>query len=217
MKKTNILLIIIFLVFNQKIKSQITQLELASGISKTDFSYFSIKPLNKKETFSISTLAFFQKYHGKEHLIFDEIGVQTTVFWNINKFLSVGPSLYYNSVAGFSERISLLVSIKKEKFTLSVIPSIAHLELTNFINGELFLQLQFVQPIKKHWKFLLSAQVLSHWDKFSKHSRSFQQIRTGCSYKKNQFGLFVDFDQYGQNPISKTSVGLFFRKIFINN
>ncbi|TYP74417.1 hypothetical protein BD809_104237 [Aquimarina intermedia] len=205
------------LIFSQKAIAQITQLELASGIAKTDFTYFSIRPIDDNKIFSISTLAFFQKYHEKENIIFDELGVQTTAFWNFSKHISIGPSLYHNSVAGFSERISLLFSTKAKRFSFTTIPSIAHLELTNFINGELFVQLQYMQPLKKQWSLLFSAQILTHWDKFSTHARSFQQVRTGLSYKTTQFGLAADFDQYGKTPIKKISVGLFVKKTFLHN
>ncbi|WP_121065447.1 hypothetical protein [Maribacter vaceletii] len=216
MKKTHVILIFFFLVISQKVVAQFTQLEFASGIGKTDFTSFSNRPIDDKKTFSILTLAFFQKYHNKENIIFDELGVQTTAFWNFSKSISIGPSLYYNSVAGFSERISLLFNVKTKRFSLVVIPSVAHLEVSNFINGELVVQIQLTQPLKKEWNALLSAQILTHWDKFSIHSRSFQQIRTGLSYKTTQFGLAADFDQYGKNPITKTSIGFFVRKIFIN-
>ncbi len=216
MKKINTFLILSLLVFSEKVKAQITQLEFAPGISKIDFSSFSIRPINDNKTFSISTLAFFQKYYEKENIIFDEIGVQTTAFWNFSKSISIGPSLYYNSVAGFSERISLLFSARTERFSFTAIPSIAHLEVKNFINGELFLQIQFTQPLKKQWSLLLNTQILTHWDKFSTHARSFQQARIGLSYKTTQFGLAADFDQYGNAPITKTSIGLFARKIFLN-
>ena len=98
--------------------TQIKQLELASGISKTDLTSFSINPLNKKQTVSLSTLAFFQKFHSKEDYPFDEVGVQTTSFWNFSKWASIGPSLYFNSVAGFSERISLQLTSKTKKFKI---------------------------------------------------------------------------------------------------
>lgn len=216
MKKIKIALVILFGLIAQKGTTQITQLELASGIDKTDFTSFSIQPIHKKNTFSIATLAFFQKYHQKEEAIFDEIGVQTTGFWNFSKFLSIGPSLYYNSVAGFSQRLSLLLNIGGENFTISLIPSLAYLRLTDNVNGELFGQIQLFQPLKKYWKLLLSAQILSHWDKFSMHARSFQQIRAGFSHKGTQFGYAVDFDQYGENSITKTSMGLFLRKVFLS-
>lgn len=216
MKKAQTILVLSFLMFSQKMIAQFSQLELASGIAKTDFTSFSIRPINDEKTVSISTLAFFQKFHEEENTIYDELGVQTNAFWNFSKYISIGPSLYYNSVSGFSERLSFLFSTKTKSFSFTAIPSLAHMELTNFINGELFVQIQLTQAIKNEWNALLSATILSHWDQFSAHSRSFQQLRLGLSYKTTQFGFATDFDQYGKAPETETSIGLFVRKTFTN-
>ena len=197
--------------------AQFTQLELASGPKKTDFTSFSFIPLTQKAEFSIATLTFFQKYHQQEELIFDELGVQSTIYWNINKAISVGPGLYYNSVSGFTERLSVLYTIRTQHLVLIAIPTIAHSEKTGFINGEMSLQMQLTLPLKDKWKLLLSVQMLTHWDKFSNHTRSFQQLRAGFDKQATQFGLAIDYDQYGDVPITKKSLGVFVRKIFINN
>ncbi len=197
--------------------AQITQLELASGLKKTDFTSFSLRPLTKNDKFSVGTLAFFQKYHQQEDQIFDETGVHSTLYWNINSAISVGPGLYFNSVAGFSERLSILYSIQSSHFVLTAIPTVSHANETGSINGELFFQMQVTRPLKEEWKLLLSAQMLTTWDKFSNHARSFQQLRAGFDKQATQFGLAIDFDQYGHSPITRTSLGVFVRKIFLNN
>ncbi|GBF20739.1 MULTISPECIES: hypothetical protein [Arenibacter] len=86
------------------LQAQFTQVELFSGLDKTDFTLYSSYTINKSKTLSINTLAFFQKFKDEENQGFDEIGVQPTLFWNINENVSIGPSLYYNSIAGYSER-----------------------------------------------------------------------------------------------------------------
>ena len=197
--------------------AQITQLELASGLKKTDFTSFSLRELSPNAKFSVGTLAFFQKYHQEESLMFDEAGVHSTIYWNINQAISIGPGLYYNSVAGFSQRLSILYAIKSQHFVLTAIPTIAHVEQTGLINGELFLQMQLTLPIKEDWQILLSAQTLTNWEKLSYHARSFQQLRFGVDKQATQFGLAIDFDQYGDSPVNRTSLGVFVRKIFLNN
>lgn len=197
--------------------AQITQLELATGLQKTDFTSFSLRPITADGRFSVGTLAFFQKYHQEESVLFDEAGVHATIYWNINKAISIGPGLYYNSIAGYAQRLSILYAIKSQHFILTAIPTIAHNEQTGLINGELFLQMQWTLPIKNDWQVLLSAQILTNWEKFSQHTRSFQQIRVGVDKNRTQFGLAVDFDQYGETPLTRTSPGLFVRKIFLNN
>lgn len=194
--------------------AQITQLELASGYKKTDFTSFSIRPLSSKAKFSVATLAFFQKFHQEESQAFDETGVQSMLYWNINKAISIGSGMYFNSESGFSERLYLKHTILSENFMLTSIPTISHSEETGFINGELFLQMQFTKLIKDDWKLLLSAQMLTHWNKFTIHTRSFQQVRVGFDKRSTQFGLSIDFDQYGDSPSTRTSLGVFVRKIF---
>src|SRR5689334_19193305 len=112
MKKKSVLLLSFALsVFYKSITAQVTQLELTMGFYKSDFSSSAIKPLDSNNKFSLSTLAFFQKFYRKEDFLFDETGVQTSVYWNFTKNLGVGPSLYYNSVAGLSEKVSFLIFI----------------------------------------------------------------------------------------------------------
>lgn len=217
MKKRHPFIAIVFMAFIYSSNAQITQLELASGPKKTDFTSFSLRPLNQKAQFSIGTLAFFQKFHQQQNSMFDEAGVHSTIYWNINEAISIGPGLYYNSIAGFSERLSVLYSFQSPHFVLTAIPTIAHSEVTGHINGEMFLQMQWTQHLKGDWKLLLSAQMLTYWDKFSHHARSFQQLRAGFDKNATQFGLAFDFDQYGTAPVTRTSVGVFVRKIFINN
>jgi hypothetical protein len=215
MKKIVLIFAVAVITFCQKTEAQVTQLELVAGFYKSEFSSFSMKPLNEKKTFSFSTLAFFQKYHRSEDLIFDETGVQATAYWNFSKAVSMGPSLYYNSAAGFSERFSFLVFKGGDKIVFIAVPSIVYTENTNDINGDLFIQIQFMQPLKKEWSFIGYTQLLTNWNKFSTHSRSFQQLRIGLSHNNNQFGIAADFDQYGEKPITKTTIGVFVRKVFI--
>ena len=184
------------------------------GFYKSDFSSFTIKSLDDKNKFSISTLAFFQKFYRKEDFLFDETGVQTSVYWNFTKNLSVGPSLYYNSVSGFSEKLSFLIFIGGSHLVFVAIPAIFHTENDGSINGGLFFQLQYMKRIKREWNFWVNTQILTEWNRFSTHSRSFQQVRIGVAYKNNQFGAAVDLDAYGHKQIWKKSIGIFVRKVF---
>ena len=140
--------------------------------------------------------------------------MQTSVYWNFTKNLSVGPSLYYNSVSGFSEKLSFPIFIGGGHLVSVAIPSIFHTENDGNINGGLFFQLQYRKPIKREWNFLMNTQILTEWNRFSNHSRSFQQLRIGVAYKNNQFGVAADLDAYGHTLIWKNSIGIFVRKVF---
>jgi len=213
-KKSALLFSFTLFIFSKSITAQVTQLELTMGFYKSDFSSSTIKPLDSKNKFSISTLAFFQKFYRKEDFLFDETGVQTSVYWNFTKNLSVGPSLYYNSVAGFSEKVSFLIFIGGSHLVFVAIPAIFHTENDGSINGGLFFQLQYMKRIKREWNFCANTQILTEWNRFSTHSRSFQQVRIGVTHKNNQFGAAADLDAYGHPQIWKKSLGIFVRKVF---
>lgn len=212
MKKIIIITSFLTIGFANYLQAQFTQIELFSGFDKTDFTSYSSYTINQKKTLSINTLAFFQKFNHKENQVFDEAGVQPTVFWNINENISIGPSLYYNSFAGYSERLSAKFTLKSSRVLLVIIPTIAHSNQKNASYAEAFAQFQFNMPINDNVFIWLNGQFLTVWDEFKTHSRSFQQLRVGVSFKGHQLGIGLDFDQYGPNPIEKSSFGLYYRK-----
>lgn len=216
MKNESVLLFFfVLLVCCKSVAAQVTQLELTAGFNKSDFNYFNIKPLDEKNKFSVSTLSFFQKFYHKEDLPYDETGVQASVYRNFSKSARLGPSLYYNSVAGFSEKISFLFLNEGKHVVIVVIPSVFHTERDNNVNGDVFIQIQYSRYIKNNWSVLTYTQLLTTWKKFSEHTRSFQQVRTGVAYKNNQFGVSIDFDEYGSELITKTTIGIFLRKVLL--
>ena len=202
--------------FANHLQAQFTQIELFSGFDKTDFTSYSSYPINEENTMSIATLAFFQKFNKKKNEDFDEVGVQPTLFWNINKNISIGSSLYYNSIVGYSERLSAKFTLKSSRLLLVFIPTVGHYQQTKNSYAEAFAQFQFNTPINDKVSLWLSGQFLTVWDKFKRHSRSLQQLRFGVSFNGHQLGIGLDFDQYGPNPIKKSSFGMYYRKNLIN-
>lgn len=214
MKRIGLISSTVILGFVSTLQAQFTQLELFSGFEKTDFTLLSSYSINDKNTLSVTTLAFFQKFREKENQIFDEVGVQPILFWKFNETISVGPSIYYNSFGGFSERLSAKLTLKNSNALFIVIPTVAYSEKKQASQAEIFAQFQIQKPLNAKFSLWLNGQFLTVWDKFKTHSRGFQQLRLGASYKGHQLGLGVDFDQYGLKPIQKSSFGLYYRKTF---
>lgn len=212
MKKVEVISVVFIIGFVSILQAQFTQLELFSGFEKTDFTLLSSYSINNSNTLGVTTLAFFQKFREEENQIFDEVGVQPTFFWNVGKNIALGPSLYYNSFGGFSERLSAKFTLKKSQALLVVIPTVAYSEKKHASLAEIFAQFQINKPLSERLSLWFNGQFLTAWDKFKTHSRSFQQLRLGLSYKGHQFGLGFDFDQYGPEPIQKFSFGLYYRK-----
>ncbi len=212
MKKIIIITSFFTIGFANYLQAQFTQVELFSGFNKTDVTTYSSYAINKSQRLSITTLAFFQKFKDEENHGFDEIGVQPTLFWNINKNIAIGPSLYYNSFAGYSERLSAMFTVKKSQVLFVLIPTVAHSEQIDAVYAEAFAQFQLNVLIHDKVSLWLLGQFLTVWNEFKTHSRSYQQFRAGVSFNGHQFGIGLDFDQYGQKPIRKSSFGVYYRK-----
>jgi len=211
MKKVIIITSLLIIGFLNPLQAQFTQVELFSGFDKTDFTLFSSYPINKSQSLSLNTLAFFQKFK-KENEEFDEIGVQPTLFWNITKNIALGPSIYYNSFAGYSERLSAKYTFKNSQLFFVAIPTAAHSEQNSASYAELFVQIQYNRPLNDNISLWLNGQFLTIWDEFKQHSRSFQQLRVGVSIYEHQVGLGIDLDQFGLKPIEKFALGFYYRK-----
>ncbi|WP_282079523.1 hypothetical protein [Aquimarina algiphila] len=212
MKKIIIITSFFTIGFTNYLQAQFTQVELLSGFDKTDFTLLSSYPINKDRTLIINTLAFFQKFKDEENQGFDEIGTQPTLLWNIHKNIAIGPSFYYNSFAGYSERLSAKLIVKNSRVLFIIIHTVAHSEQTNVSYAEAFAQIQFNKSLSDKVSLWLNGQFLTIWDEFKTHSRSFQQLRSGLSFNGHQFGIGLDFDQYGSKPIEKSSFGVYYRK-----
>lgn len=210
MKKLIIITSLIFIGVLHPLQAQFTQVELFTGFEKTDFTLYSSYSINNSKTLSLNTLALFQKF--KENQEFDEIGIQPTLFWNINKNIALGPSIYYNSFAGYSERLSAKFTFKNSRILFVMVPTIAYSEQKNAGYAEVLAQFQLNTPMNDKVSLWFNGQFLTIWDAFNQHSRSFQQLRTGISFNGHQIGIGLDFDQYGPNPIEKTSFGVYYRK-----
>ena len=167
--------------------------------------------IDKRQNLSITTLAFFQKFNG-ENQQFDEIGLQPTLFWNVSNNFSLGPSIYYNSFAGLSERISARVILKSLNLSAVLMSTVAHSEQNNNIYTEGFAQIQYNKVLSKNLSLWLIGQFLTIWNDFKVHSRSYQQLRIGMSLSDHQIGIGLDLDQYGSRPIEKSSYGIYYRK-----
>ena len=216
MKKLILITSFLILGFINHLQAQFTQVELFSGLDKTDFTLFSNYSINEKNNLQISTLAFFQRFHERADERFSEVGVQPTLFWSVDKSFSVGPSLYYNSIAGYSGRLSSKFTLKQSRLLLVIIPTIAYSEQANAGYAEAFAQFQFNSPINEKVSLWFNGQFLTVWDKFKSHSRSFQQLRAGVYLNGHQFGFGLDFDQYGPNPIEQIIFRCVFPKNFID-
>lgn len=204
--------------------SQLNQIEATSGLHKSAVSHFSSLPAGLKSGAHINTLAFFQKYHRQQDYFLDEAGLQLTVLKQITPLLSAGPAIYYNSFAGMMEKFSLSYLQAGANYNIVITPSVGFSNKENSLISEIYFQIQYSKHLSDKWHLFTSFQGLSNWirlkseTEFQSHGRSFQYLRIGLAEDHDwQFGLAIDFDQYGPDPIQKTTPGIFLRKVIIHN
>lgn len=207
---------LVFLTFGVVINlpGQFTQVESFASLEKTTFNLYSSHHINDAKTLNLATLGFFENYRSNENRDFNEVGIQPTLFWNFSRSFSIGPSIYYNSIAGLSQRLSARYVFKNERLLVALIPSIGHSPQDGRIYAEAFAQFQFNVPIKESMSFWVNGQFLNVWDAFTTHSRSFQQLRTGISFKTHQLGLGLDLGRYGPQALGTKAIGIYHRTIF---
>ena len=214
MKNTALTLVLLTFGIAINLHGQFTQVDFFKSLDKTTFNLLSSHNINDSKSLNLTTLGFFEKYRSNENRDFNEVGIQPTLFWNFSKKISIGPSIYYNSIAGFAQRISVKYVAKNDRLFIVLIPTIGHYQQEGQIYAETFAQFQFNIPLKASISFWVNGQFLNVWDAFKTHSRSYQQLRTGISFKGHQIGLGLDFGRYGPQAFRTKATGIYYRGLF---
>lgn len=214
MKNTALLLFLLTYGITINLHGQFTQVELFNSLDKTTFNLLSSQNINEAKSVNLTTLGFFEKYRSNENRDFNEVGIQPTLFWNFSENFSIGPSIYYNSIAGLSQRISGKYVFKNEILFIVLNPTIGRYQEEKQIYAETFAQFQLNIPIKEPISFGVNGQFLNVWDAFRTHSRSYRQLRIGISIKKHQFGLGLNIDCYGTLESRTDAIGIYYRSTF---
>ena len=191
------------------LRAQVTQIELFSGFDKTGFTFFSIQPLDPKGNFSIATNGNFDNHRKTADKIFNVAIVEGAVYWNLANGWAIGPTVGYNSTAGFKKKLSLLYAKGFGNFLVVVAPSFETVEKDYF--GEAFTQIQYNKKFGKNWGLFAQLSAYLEFKEFSEHARSFQHLRLGPSYKHFQYWLSFNHDKYGPSLETTRTLGIFVR------
>lgn len=152
---------------------------------------------------------FFNSYHEKEDKFLSEAGVQGILYYNILNSLRVGAGLNYNKMIGLQPKVSVLYTYAENQFVL--VASIAGGITMSRASSEVFVRLGYDFKVNEKWSLFSQAQLFALSYGLTEHARSSVQLRLGPSLKKLQFGLAVDFDQYGKYYMQRTIPGFFVR------
>lgn len=212
--RLTVLSFITTLVLSFTVQAQQVQTSLMSGLHKTDLQTFLVQPIDKEGTVTFTNLAFFQRYHESSDQLFDEMGVQGALLWNMTENLGVGPGLYYNNPKGFMPKMMFQTFHQFGPITLITNPAIYYHE-NGFTGGELFGQATFIEEINDGLSLFIQLNGLTTWDRLEDHGRSYLQFRVGPRFRKGvQLGLVYDRDWYGPQKVMQSSLGIFIEQWF---
>ena len=196
------------------LQAQQVQTSLMSGPEKTNFQTLVVQPLGSNGNFTFTNLAFFQRYHDEEDQVYDDLGVQGAIFYNLSANLGVGPGLYYNSPSGLMSKVMLQLRESHGPLTLMATPGIYRHE-NDFWGGEIFARATYIQPLDEQVALFAKASMLTTWDRFDDHGRSFLHLRIGPRFSGGlHLGLGYDIDWYTPGRAEQRSAGVFIEQWF---
>jgi hypothetical protein len=188
--------------------AQVNQAETFTALNKTGFNTFSLQHLDSAQRYTMVTVSFFELAHPPETVLGDEGGIHNTVYRKLAGRWSLGAGVYYHSVAGFRERITVLRGYQAKNLSWLTLISLSY--LNEELHGEWFTQLRYNKTYASNWGIFAMLNASFDYTQFKVHSRSFQHLRLGPSYKNVQFGALANFDRYGPDPLIRDSFGVFF-------
>lgn len=214
MKSINIfktlLLNTFFILFCLTTKAQPIPLELFVGEGSFLQTTMSVsRPFSKDSKFRVLSISSFEAH--RENQQNNSSVMITDVNYSILKGLSGGIGLTYNSISGLSPTAGFGYNKNGKRYSIVVAPAVIFSGNTSI---RLIANLIYKPQLTDNLNLYLASSNLLTYGFGGDHVRSYQKLRVGLDYKTFQFGVGVNFDQFGVNKISDRRLGGFVRKEF---
>jgi hypothetical protein len=138
----------------------------------------------------------------------DELMNQAYVTFRLSKIFSIKGGLFYTNKTGFKPSAGAQLFITKKNWTFLLSPRVDVVKKGSY---ELFSLLEFSPSLSGELNLYLRLQAMSNAAK--KHNRSYQLLRIGLQHKRLQYGVALNFDEYGQDGTVYVNSGVFIRRI----
>ena len=191
--------------FSTKSNGQAIPLELVMGHNYGAVDLAVSKKLaqdSRLGLFHLNMLQFYYNEPDKNSFMFmDQLSFET-----VKNLMILGGASY--SPMGFMPNAGIQYVIGGKNFLVILYPGIFISSSPSFYGINSF---QFSPAINENLKLLLLAELLNVFSADG-NILSTQWLRAGIEIKGVQFGLAVNFDEYGPNPALESNIGLFVRK-----
>ena len=197
--------IVIFIFCHNNIQAQPIPIELMLGYKYGAFNLAFSKNFSEKSRvgfFHMNTVQFDFKDENKNSFI-----LQDLIYVETFKNLRVAGGVAY-STGGFDPTAGIQYLFSGEKLLFLFAPRI---NIESDPSYDIMTIVQFKPQLNDRLKLYTKLQMLNLFDSGG-NIRSYQWLRLGIEIKKTQFGLAVNFDEYGPDPELEFNCGLFIRR-----
>ena len=207
MKQFKILTACLFLLLlmSSAIKAQPVPVEFMLGNKYGSVNVVLTKKFSKNSRFGffhLNTVEFNYNEEQKNSFI-----LQDLLFVETLKNLRFAGGVAY-SKGGLSPTAGLQYIYSGEKLVFLCAPRV---NIENEASYDIFSFIQFKPPINNNLNLFTRIQSLNVFDA-SGNIKSYQWLRIGLETGGVQFGVGLNFDEFGHNPEVTTNYGLFIRK-----
>ncbi len=186
-------------------QSQAIPIELAAG-----FRYATANLVVSKGFTETSKFGFFHQstlsvdYDDEQE---DDLAMQQLLFFEpLSGFRLTGGAFYGGP--GFSPTAGMQYVNAGRAFLLLISPRV---NIESDPSFSVFSIVRYKPAVTRNARLYLGMQLLNTFDT-SNHIKSYQWLRVGLDLEGTQFGIAVNFDEFGPHPDLEVSAGLFIRR-----
>jgi hypothetical protein len=133
--------------------------------------------------------------------------MQAYLTYSASPLVKVAVGTFYASGPGFRPALALQIARRYKNSFLLVVPRI---DLIKAPSLEVMALVEYTPRLNEKFLAYTRFQIMSNALPGS-HNRSYQNARAGLQYKKTQFGLALNVDEYGAERDTYFNLGVFLR------
>ena len=183
--------------------------QVFGGNNAIEYNFLWYKDIDKKGKVNLFNFTFFTiDYEDPSKNAYEIYQVAT---YNFTKNWGLAGGGRFTS-GQFAPQIAISYQLETKDLYLNLFPTVQYLSNQHQVGYSLFGLLFYKPPINDTWT-MFNQLAFEPLFNSKEHIYSYQQVRVGLSYKELfQFGLGVNFEQFGNRFETRQNYGVFIRK-----
>jgi len=138
----------------------------------------------------------------------NDLILQDLIYYEPIKHFRVTGGAFYELYSGFAPSLGVQYALNQKDLLILISPKVNLYKESQY---DFFSVIQYKVALSEKTKLYSRAQLLNVFDRTS-NIKSYQWMRLGVEIKGIQFGLAMNMDQNGPDPVNQVSWGGFIRK-----